>query len=173
MPVRRPTARLAAILASALLVVACGSSGTAAHTTRSSSTTSMPRPLTTSVSQILSACDLVTPVDITAALGQLPRIPPTTETIDQCAYASNAQADFVSLLVESNTTKVSFEKAAAKGGANTAISGLGDAALQSSDGQSIFVLAGHDSLHLGVNGSSVKPAAVRSLARTALQRLQP
>jgi hypothetical protein len=171
MRIRRPTAMHAVLLAGALLMVACGSSATSARRPQPSSTT-VPMPLATSVSQILSACDLVTPVDITAALGELPHIPATIQTSDHCTYASASEGNFVGLLIERNTTKSGFKEAAAKGSATRPVPDLGDAAFQSSNGRSVFVLTGDEYLHIAVNGSSVKPAGVRSLARTALQRLQ-
>jgi hypothetical protein len=171
----RRAAKLAKTMACGLLMAACGTATTAttSHATQHPGRQAGRSVLPTNTPQIVSACDLVTPVDITAALGTPPMVSPTVKSVARCVYSNAKGGALVSLTVGAGVTSAAFAKAAEAAGDTRPVSGLGDAARQSPGGGSIVALRTGVSVRVEVTLSSVKPKALQSLARTALDRLQP
>ncbi|MBS1838006.1 MAG: hypothetical protein JST64_09950 [Actinobacteria bacterium] len=118
-------------------------------------------------------CDLLTPSEISAALGTAPTTPPRTNTAQECDYASPSNYNFVTISVRSNEASQFWEQDAARAGATATVEGLGERAWATPDGApagTIVVFKGDTELRIDV-GQPADQVVLKNLATTASGRM--
>src|ERR1700760_702893 len=169
---RTPLAATAVLVVAMVLVAAgCGSSDDA--TTGPTSTTQPPlAPPPTVATTASTVCDLLTPADVSVALGVVPKLPPATDGLTTCDYSGQDSSQLVSVRVTKVGSPAAFTRAAEEAGAKTTVKNVGDAALEAANGKVIFVLRGDAYVRIDVSAPTAKATVIRTLASTAASRMK-
>ena len=119
---------------------------------------------------------LVTPADITSALGTAPVAPPSSNELTQCNYSSPTAPNYVNASVDTVVLARLFQQSVTGAGATESVAGLGDAAYETpvgAAGGSLFVLKGKKDLRIDVYlpVTAATQAAMQHLGKSAISRV--